>query len=132
MTPRPLQLCSRGWSFHLEPSSRLDVSACLELRKAYEPVEWTVPRFPSWPTPYSSTAWLAHMRRMITGQQFDQVWVWLVHAPLDDAILNWVSELAPIRVGIIMESLQYSEDDYTWAPHLRARQGFVPNNRFVR
>lgn len=75
--------------------------------------------------PYSSTAWLAHMRRMITGQRFDQVWVWLVHAPLDDAILNWVSELAPIRVGIIMESLQYSEDDYTWAPHLRARQGFV-------
>ncbi|MBA5868777.1 MAG: glycosyltransferase [Nitrospira sp. CR2.1] len=75
--------------------------------------------------PYSSTAWLAHMRRMIKGQRFDQVWVWLVHAPLDDAILNWLSELAPIRVGIIMESLQYGEDDYTWAPHLRARQGFV-------
>lgn len=75
--------------------------------------------------PYSSAAWLAHMKRMINGQRFDQVWVWLVHAPLDEAILNWLSELAPIRVGIIMESLQYSEDDYAWAPHLRARQGFV-------
>ncbi|HNC84550.1 MAG TPA: glycosyltransferase, partial [Nitrospira sp.] len=75
--------------------------------------------------PYSSTAWLAHMKRMLKGQRFDQVWVWLVHAPLDEAILNWLSELAPIRVGIIMESLQYSEEDYAWAPHLRARQGFV-------
>ncbi|MBX3369559.1 MAG: glycosyltransferase [Nitrospira sp.] len=75
--------------------------------------------------PYSSTAWLAHMKRMLKGQRFDQVWVWLVHAPLDDAILSWLSELAPIRVGIIMESLQYSEEDYAWAPHLRARQGFV-------
>ena len=75
--------------------------------------------------PYSSAAWLAHMKRIIKGQRFDQVWVWLVHAPLDDAILNWLSELAPVRVGIIMESLQYSEDDYVWAPHLRARQGFV-------
>ncbi|HPV84530.1 MAG TPA: hypothetical protein PK866_15425, partial [Nitrospira sp.] len=75
--------------------------------------------------PYSSATWLAHMKRMINGQRFDQVWVWLVHAPLDDAILNWLSELAPVRVGIIMESLQYSEDDYAWAPHLRARQGFV-------
>ena len=75
--------------------------------------------------PYSSATWLAHMKRMINGQRFDQVWVWLVHAPLDDAILNWLSELAPVRVGIIMESLQYSEADYAWAPHLRARQGFV-------
>ncbi len=75
--------------------------------------------------PYSSANWLAHMKRMVRGQRFDQVWVWLVHAPLDEAILQWLSELAPIRVGIIMESLQYSEDDYAWAPHLRARQGLV-------
>ena len=75
--------------------------------------------------PYSSKTWLAHMKRMVGGQRFDQVWVWLVHAPLDEAILQWLSELAPIRVGIIMESLQYSEEDYAWAPHLRARQGLV-------
>ncbi len=75
--------------------------------------------------PYSSKTCLAHMKRMVAGQRFDQVWVWLVHAPLDDAILQWLSELAPIRVGIIMESLQYSEEDYAWAPHLRARQGLV-------
>ena len=75
--------------------------------------------------PYSSKTWLAHMKRMVSGQRFDQVWVWLVHAPLDDTILQWLSELAPIRVGIIMESLQYSEEDYAWAPHLRARQGLV-------
>lgn len=75
--------------------------------------------------PYSSKSWLAHMKRMVAGQRFDQVWVWLVHAPLDDAILQWLSELAPIRVGIIMESLQYSEEDYAWAHHLRARQGLV-------
>lgn len=75
--------------------------------------------------PYSSDAWLAHARHAVSGKQFDQVWVWLVHSPLTPPVLDWISTLAPIRVGIVMESLTYDEADYAWAGHLRSRLDLV-------
>ena len=33
-------------------------------------------------------SWLSHARRMLAGQRFDQVWIWLVHAPLDARVLE--------------------------------------------
>ena len=44
-----------------------------------------------------------------------------VHATLDTQILEWVGELAPVRIGFFMESLRYEEEDYRWAPELRIR-----------
>jgi len=75
--------------------------------------------------PYSVDAWLAHARQGVSGKQFDQVWVWLVHSPLTRPVLDWISTLAPIRVGIVMESLTYDEADYAWAGHLRSRLDLV-------
>lgn len=72
-----------------------------------------------------SDAWLAHARSLVAGQRFDQVWVWLVHTPFDQQVLDWISGLAPVRVGVVMESLVYDQTDYAWAPHLRERQGRV-------
>jgi GT2 family glycosyltransferase/glycosyltransferase involved in cell wall biosynthesis/2-polyprenyl-3-methyl-5-hydroxy-6-metoxy-1,4-benzoquinol methylase/tetratricopeptide (TPR) repeat protein len=66
-------------------------------------------------------SWLSHARRMLAGQRFDQVWIWLVHAPLDARVLEWAAELAPVRIGFFMESLRYEEEDYQWAPELRSR-----------
>jgi GT2 family glycosyltransferase/glycosyltransferase involved in cell wall biosynthesis/2-polyprenyl-3-methyl-5-hydroxy-6-metoxy-1,4-benzoquinol methylase/Flp pilus assembly protein TadD len=74
---------------------------------------------------FSTESWLTHARQAIGGRQFDQVWVWLVHSPLDPTVLEWITGLAPIRVGIVMESLVYEEEDYAWASHLRTRQGLV-------
>ncbi len=74
---------------------------------------------------FSTESWLTHARQAVAGRQFDQVWVWLVHSPLDPTVLEWISGLAPIRVGIVMESLVYEEEDYAWASHLRTRQGLV-------
>ncbi|MEQ1792860.1 MAG: glycosyltransferase [Nitrospira sp.] len=69
----------------------------------------------------SPSSWLSHARRILAGQRFDQVWIWLVHAALDPSLLEWVAELAPVRIGFFMESLRYEEEDYTWAPELRTR-----------
>ena len=69
----------------------------------------------------SPDSWLSHARRILAGQRFDQVWIWLVHASLDARILEWVAELAPVRIGFFMESLRYEEEDYRWAPGLRSR-----------
>ncbi len=73
-------------------------------------------------SPYS---WVSHARRILGKRTFDQVWVWLVHAPLDTETLEWVSGLAPVRVGILMESLRYDGATYAWAPHLKLRQAHV-------
>lgn len=66
-------------------------------------------------------SWVYHARKALKGQRFDQVWLWLIHTPLDEATLEWVEELAPVRIGVLMESLRYDEEDYQWAPKLRAR-----------
>ncbi len=73
-------------------------------------------------TPCSAPASsLYHAKRFLQGQRFDQVWIWLVHTALDTGTLEWISELAPVRIGVLMETLHYDEDDYRWAPHLRHR-----------
>lgn len=69
----------------------------------------------------SPSSWLSHARRMLAGQRFDQVWIWLIHTPLDTDVLEWAAELAPVRIGFFMESLRYEEEDYRWAPELRIR-----------
>ncbi len=74
---------------------------------------------------FSTESWLTHAKQAVAGRQFDQVWVWLVHSPLDPTVLEWITGLAPVRVGIVMESLVYEEEDYAWASHLRTRQGLV-------
>lgn len=73
----------------------------------------------------SPHSWVSHARRFLEKRTFDQVWVWLVHTPLDPGTLEWITGLAPIRVGILMESLRYDSDDYRWAPHLRERHALV-------
>jgi hypothetical protein len=70
-------------------------------------------------------SWLHDAKDLVAGQRFDQVWVWLVHNRYSDAFLEWVSELAPVRVGIVMESLRYSEEDYRRWPDLRGRAALV-------
>ncbi len=66
-------------------------------------------------------SWVYHAKQALAGQHFDQVWLWLIHTPLDQTTLEWVAGLAPVRVGVLMESLRYDADDYTWAPQLKLR-----------
>ncbi|TKB65719.1 MAG: glycosyltransferase [Nitrospira sp.] len=73
----------------------------------------------------SPSSWLHHAKNLLAGQRFDQVWLWLVHNRYSDAFLEWVDTLAPVRVGLIMESLEYSEEDCRRWPHLRERAEFV-------
>ncbi len=66
-------------------------------------------------------SWVYHAKKALAGQHFDQVWLWLIHTPLDQATLEWVAQLAPVRVGVLMESLHYDVEDYAWAPQLKHR-----------
>jgi len=67
-----------------------------------------------------TTPWLPRLREICGGQRFDQVWIEIVHQePLDDDVLSFVAELAPVRVGFILESIRAA------APAHRARAGNV-------
>lgn len=73
-------------------------------------------------------SWLAQAKTLLEGKRFDQLWVWLVHSSLDEKTLEWLSALAPVRVGVVMESLQYDQEDYRHVPQLRGRQAAVESH----
>jgi GT2 family glycosyltransferase/SAM-dependent methyltransferase/tetratricopeptide (TPR) repeat protein len=73
----------------------------------------------------SPESWLSQAKTLLEGKRFDQLWVWLVHSSLEEGALEWLSTLAPVRVGVVMESLQYDEEDYRHVPQLRGRQTLV-------
>ena len=53
-----------------------------------------------------TTPWLPRLREILRGQRFDQVWIEIVHqATLDDDVLSFVVDLAPVRVGFLLESI---------------------------
>lgn len=69
-----------------------------------------------------TTPWLARAREICGGRRFDQVWVEIVHNPLDPALLEWIRSVAPVRIGFVPESLSYRAEEYALWPELKARK----------
>ena len=63
-----------------------------------------------------NTFCLKEMRTFCRNRQFDQIWMHVFPGHISEDLLEWLSELAPIRVGLVMESLRYSSDELTRAP----------------
>jgi len=59
-----------------------------------------------------SRSWLGYARKLCCGKRFDQVWVEIVHSDLEDDFLEWLSTLAPVRIGYIAESLRYDPEEW--------------------
>lgn len=57
------------------------------------------------------SVFLPNLSAMYRRGEFDQVWVELVHNPLRPQVLEHIAELAPVRVGLIAESLTYHEHE---------------------
>lgn len=72
-------------------------------------------------------------RQAVGDQTFDQVWIndvthilgqrpdWEAPSPLNEEDFAWLAHLAPVRVGIVMESLHYEPEEYAEVPELRRR-----------
>jgi anaerobic magnesium-protoporphyrin IX monomethyl ester cyclase len=68
------------------------------------------------------TSWFPAAKELLEGKQFDQVWVNdIAHAFRDGGCggyqmreqdLEWLAGLAPVRVGFVNETLQYSAEEY--------------------
>jgi tetratricopeptide (TPR) repeat protein len=70
-------------------------------------------------------SWLFHAKQICSNRSFDQVWIELVHSDPGDEFLEWLTEVAPVRVGILLESLQFDEGIYNLHPPLRHREAAV-------
>lgn len=70
-----------------------------------------------------TTPWISHLAKICAGRQFDQVWVIdLTHFCHIDASLEQIVNLAPIRVGLVTESVEYHPEEYETFPWLRERR----------
>mgnify|MGYP000981837050 CR=1 FL=1 len=123
--PRILYLCLEfaQWQY----AKRLAYPAGLGMEEGFRvnDVEWvTIPSVCGFSTT-AREAWQKQVRRICEGQRFDQVWVELVHSEWDEEFWRWISGLAPVRVGLVMESLKYDPEVYVQAPQLRERHARV-------
>ena len=79
------------------------------------------------------TSCWAMARRIVGDHRFDQVWIndvthvlgqrpaWEAPPPLGEPDFAWLATLAPVRVGIVMETLHYDAADYAEVPELARR-----------
>jgi hypothetical protein len=74
------------------------------------------------------SSWFPKAKELCAGKTFDQVWIndvthmfepngWSEYR-LTEADLEWLAGLAPVRLGFVIESLQYTSQEYSEAPFL--------------
>jgi len=72
-----------------------------------------------------TTTWYSHLQDICMGQSFDQIWINDMSHFADLKIsLKEVAELAPIRVGFVIESLEYHPEEYkqfSWLADRRSK-----------
>lgn len=71
------------------------------------------------------TTWIKRAKGILAGRKFDQVWLELVHTDLNEDFYKWLSALAPVRVGFLLESAEYSADEYKRHPFLKGRTDLI-------
>lgn len=76
------------------------------------------------------STWLARAHEIVGARRFDQVWVEAVHQTnFDEGGFEWLATLAPVRVGLVAESLSYGTYEQQWWPnvwdHLSRRREVV-------
>lgn len=64
-----------------------------------------------------------HAPDLLTGQSFDEAWIWCNHASFDARFWDWLKAVAPVRVGILLESLNHSREELEALPFLGDRRG---------
>ena len=72
-----------------------------------------------------TTPWLSRLKDLCYNKTFDQVWVEIVHQNIDIETFEWIKNIAPIRVGLVFESLTYNEFEVNNSLVLKERRKCV-------
>ncbi len=84
-------------------------------------------------TSSEQTSWLSHARELCTGKYFDQVWLEIVHSRFDADFLDWITTIAPVRIGFIWESCETHPNELVSNPEgtKRRRINLENNLKYV-
>jgi hypothetical protein len=70
--------------------------------------------------------WVGQAATQLYGKRFDQIWFNdLPHLEVDPAFFAWAAEAAPVRVGLLVESMTYTDEELAINPSLRGRPGLI-------
>lgn len=69
--------------------------------------------------PDADDSFIKHAPRLLAGEQFDEAWVWSNHACYDENFWSWLKEVAPVRVSVALESLNYTPFEHEVLPFLQ-------------
>ncbi|MCF7707634.1 MAG: glycosyltransferase [Verrucomicrobia bacterium] len=67
-------------------------------------------------------SWLSRMKEIGLSRRYDQIWIWMTHVDYTQEFLEKIKELSPVRVGIIMESMEHTNDEYNKYVKCRGRR----------
>jgi tetratricopeptide (TPR) repeat protein len=84
---------------------------------------FTLPAIGGLPSEHPAS-FLRYARDLCRGRQFDQAWIWITHNDYHPDLFSWLREIAPVRLGVVMESLEHTPDElavYTKLPGRRER-----------
>ncbi len=56
-------------------------------------------------------SWLDYAALLFKDKKFDQVWIWITHNHYTPEFFAWLKTIAPVRVGIVMESMEHSPQE---------------------
>jgi hypothetical protein len=65
--------------------------------------------------------WVEACETLLAGERFDQAWVWITHSHYTADFWRWLATVAPVRVGVLMESLRYTPAEIAAFPPLGQR-----------
>ena len=73
-----------------------------------------------------TTPWLAYLPKICAGRTFDQVWLNdLSHFADLNLDFSSIVDMAPVRLGLVTESVEYHPQDYKIFPWLRERRARI-------
>ena len=67
-------------------------------------------------------SWLKYAKDLCAGRSFDQVWIWITHNHYTPDFFEWIKQVAPIRVGVVMESMEHTPKEYATYSTLPGRR----------
>ncbi len=73
-------------------------------------------------SPGSPDSFIHHAPELLAGRRFDEAWIWCNHATYDETFWTWIKSVAPIRVGVVLESLHYTPHELQALPFLADRE----------
>lgn len=70
----------------------------------------------------SPDSFIHHAPQLLAGKKFDEAWIWCNHATYDETFWDWIKSVAPVRVGVVLESLHYTAHELQALPFLADRE----------